>query len=240
MSEKRRLQHQHTNSAWFKGVIAASPIVLGYLPVGFAFGVLAQKAGISPFNTILMSLLVYAGSSQLIAVGLFASNLAPFTIIITTFIVNLRHFLFSAAIFPHLSAWRKRELAGFAFELTDETFALHATRFDLGGVEKSEAFAINLTAQIAWILGSGLGALAGFLVAEVEPFGLDYVLPAMFIALLVMQIKNRTQVVAAIIAGASSVGFLLLGFRQWHVILAAIIGAACGAWVEGWKNNTSH
>ena len=221
------------------GMTAALPIVLGYLPIGFAYGVLAQKAGLSALTTVLMSLVVFAGSAQLIAVGLISAGLSPVAIIMTTFVVNLRHMLFSAAIYPHLARWRKRELAAFAFELTDETFALHATRFDLGGAQKGEAFAINLTAHIAWIIGGGLGALAGRMVTDIERFGLDYALPAMFMALLVMQTRKPAHVWAAVLGGVLSVGLLLMGLDQWHVILATIVGAAFGAWIEGWKKTPS-
>jgi len=235
MVGREKHQDKHTDLAWLRGMTAAVPIVLGYLPVGFAFGVLAQKAGLNTFHTLLMSVVVFAGSAQLIAVGLFAVNFAPVSIILTTFIVNLRHLLFSAAIFPHIADWRKGELAGFAYELTDETFALHATRFQMQAVEKGEAFAINLTSHLAWVIGSGLGAVAGHLVAEVEPFGLDYVLPAMFIALLVMQIKQSSQVWAAVMGGIASVGLSLLGLTQWHVIIGTVIGASFGAWMGLWK-----
>ena len=235
MTENRRLQDKRNTHPWLRGVLAALPIMLGYLPVGFAYGVLAQKAGLSTLNTLLMSIIVFAGSAQLIAVGLVANGIAPLTIILTTFIVNLRHLLFSAAIFPHLTNWRKRDLAVFAYELTDETFALHSTRFELDQVEKSEAFAINIVSHITWILGSWLGVVAGQLVVEIEPLVLDYVLPAMFIGLLVMQIKSRTQVWVALLAGVASVAFLLLGFSQLHVIFATIIGATFGAWIDGWK-----
>jgi len=234
MAENRRLQDKRNTHPWLRGVLAALPIMLGYLPVGFAYGVLAQKAGLSTLNTLLMSIIVFAGSAQLIAVGLVANGIAPLTIILTTFIVNLRHLLFSAAIFPHLTNWRKKDLAVFAYELTDETFALHSTRFELDQVEKSEAFAINIVSHITWILGSWLGVVAGQLVVDVEPLALDYVLPAMFIGLLVMQIKSRTQVWVALLAGVASVAFHLLGFNQLHVILATIIGATFGAWIDGW------
>ena len=80
----------------------ALPIILGYVPVGFAYGVLAQKSGLSGLNTLLMSALVYAGSAQLIAVGLFAAAVNPLAIVATTFIVNLRHLLMSAALAPYL------------------------------------------------------------------------------------------------------------------------------------------
>jgi 4-azaleucine resistance transporter AzlC len=237
MVENRRLQDKRKKHPWLHGVLAALPIMLGYLPVGFAYGVLAHKAGLSTFNTLLMSMIVFAGSAQLIAVGLVANGIAPLTIILTTFIVNLRHLLMSAAIFPHVSRWRKRELAGFAYELTDETFAMHSTRFELEPANKAEAFAINIVSHITWVLGGWLGIVAGQLVVDVEPLALDYVLPAMFIALLVMQIKSRTQVWVALLAGVASVVFLLFGLSQLHVIIATIIGATFGAWIDGWKRN---
>jgi len=235
MTDKRNCPVEQRSASWLRGMIAAVPIVLGYLPVGFAYGVLGQGAGLSTVNIILMSLVVFAGSAQLVAVGLISASLSPLSIILTTFIVNLRHLLFSAAIFPHIAHWRKRDLAVFAYELTDETFALHSTRFELQDVEKGEVLAINITAHLAWILGSWLGVVAGKRVLDIEPLALDYVLPAMFIALLVMQIKTHTQVWAAFLAGITSVVLLLGGFNQLHVIIATIIGASFGAWIEGWK-----
>lgn len=236
MTEQKLNHDKQRKNPWLRGFLAAMPILLGYLPVGFAFGVLAQKAGLSTFSAVLMSTVVFAGSAQLIAVGLFSANITPIAIILTTFIVNLRHLLFSAAIFPHLGNWRRGELAGFAYELTDETFALHSARFSKDDVEKAEVIAINLTAHLAWISGSWLGAVAGKLVVEIEPLALDFVLPAMFIALLVMQIKRRSQVSTAVIAGITSAAFLLLGFSQLHVIIGTLIGATFGAWIERWMS----
>jgi 4-azaleucine resistance transporter AzlC len=208
------------------------PIVLGYIPIGFAYGVLAQQAGLSTANTLLMSLLVYAGSSQLIAVGLFSAAIPGWTIILTTFIVNLRHMLFSAALSPYLKDWKKVELALFAYELTDESFALHSAAFAEGAPVKAEAFAINMTAQVSWIAGSALGAFAGQLVSDVKPLALDYTLPAMFIALLVMQLKSKTEIVVAICTGVICVACILLGLNQWSVILATTIGASLGVGLE--------
>jgi 4-azaleucine resistance transporter AzlC len=224
---------------WVNGVVQALPIVLGYVPVGFAFGVLAQKAGLSLAMTLLMSVIVFAGSAQLIAVGLFSAGMDPLSIILTTFVVNLRHMLFSAALAPHLESWRKLELAGFAAELTDETFALHVTRMAEADPPKAETIAVNLTSQVSWILGTWLGIVGGQLIADIEPYALDYALPAMFIALLVMQIKNRRQVFVAVLAGGLSVGFYLSGFDQWYVILATVIAATAGVVVEQWTKKQS-
>ncbi|MCB2202840.1 AzlC family ABC transporter permease [bacterium] len=232
-SVKRRQPH-------LQGLLRAVPIALGYIPVGFAYGVLAQKAGLSAFNSILMSIIVYAGSGQLIAVGLIGAGISPISIIVTTFIVNLRHMLMSAALSPHLQDWHKPELAGFAYELTDETFAVHSVRLEEEDVPKTETFATNVSAQVSWIAGTVLGVYGGRLIAEIEPFALDYALPAMFIALLVMQIKNNIQVGVAVLAGLASLGLYKLGLDQWYVILATILGATAGVLLEKWTIKPSY
>lgn len=226
-------------ATWPAGVTRALPIVLGYIPIGFAFGVLAQKNGISVLNAVLMSLLVYAGSAQLIAVGLLGAGASPLSVILTTFIVNLRHLLLSAALAPFLTRWSKTRLAAFAFELTDEAFAAHAARFPQEEPDPAETFALNVTAQSAWVLGSGLGALAGQRIPTVEPLGLDYALPALFITLLVLQIKRRVQIGVALITGALAVVLLQAGLNQWATIVATLIGATLGVIGEQWTKTAS-
>lgn len=218
----------------FSGMRQALPVVLGYIPVGFAFGVLGAKVGASVFNVVLMSILVYAGSAQLIAAGLLAAGASPLTIVITTFIVNLRHLLMSAALSPHLRRFSKLQQAWFAFELTDETFALHTNRAQdpAGPAAKAEIFALNATAHCAWVFGSWLGVTASTLIADVRPVGLDYALPAMFIALLVGQMKNRLHLCIGLGAGVLSTVLLLSGVDQWNVIFATVAAAALGAFLE--------
>jgi 4-azaleucine resistance transporter AzlC len=239
MDVTSHVESRKRRRGWLTGVGQALPIVLGYMPIGIAFGILAQKAGVSLFNTLLMSLLVYAGSSQLIAVGLFAAGTLPVSVILTTFIVNLRHLLMSAALSPFLQRWRKVELAAFAYELTDETFAFHSARFAAEGPHQREAFAINLTAQAAWLLGGGLGFTLGQLIGDARLLALDYALPAMFIALLLLQIKDRFQVGVALFTGLLSVGLLLAGVNRWNVMLATLAGATLGVMVEKWTKRRS-
>lgn len=224
---------------WLRGVSRAVPIAMGYIPIGFAYGVLAQKAGLSTFNTLAMSIFVYAGSSQLIAVGLFAAEVAPLSIVLTTFVVNLRHMLMASALAPYLNRWRKPELAAFAYEITDETFAVHSLTFPQGAPDKAETLALNMAAQTSWVLGTTLGVVAGNLITDVKPWALDYALPAMFIALLVMQIRDRVQVIVALVTGVLAVGLLLAGMTQWHVIVATILGATLGMIFEQWTKPQS-
>lgn len=229
-----------TRPAWLTGVTQALPIVLGYVPVGLAYGVLATKAGIPALATVAMSVVVYAGSAQFIAVGLLAAGTTPLSIVATTFIVNLRHLLMSAALAPYLRRWSRLQMAAFAYELTDESFALHAAHFAASGAHAAQALATNVTAQLAWISGSALGILVGSAIGQVEPLGLDYALPAMFIALLVMQIKERVQAIVALLTGALAVGLLMAGLSRWHVIVATLVGATVGLGLETWITRRSH
>ena len=219
-------------SSVFRGVTRALPLVMGYVPIGFAYGVLAKQAGLSVFNAVAMSVLVYAGSSQLIGAGLFAVAAPALSIIATTFVVNLRHMLFSAALSPYLKGWRKSELAIFAYELTDETFAVHSVSLPQGVLSKAEVIAVNVTAQLSWLCGSWLGAVVGGLIKDVRPLALDYTLPAMFIALLVIQIKVRAEIIVAALTGLLAVVLTLMGVGRWSVIVATLIGATLGVLFE--------
>ena len=210
------------------------PIAMGYVPVGMAYGVLAGKAGLSAVNVLLMSVLVYAGSAQLVAVGLFASGAAMASIVATTFAVNLRHVLFAAAMSPLLRGWRKRELAAFAFELTDESFALHAARFGRGDRDKALTLTINVLAQASWVGGTALGLLVGDVMGDGRAFALDFALPGMFLALLAGQLAGPSQVAAAVAGASLSLGAAALGITGYGALAAGIAGAACGFGVELW------
>ena len=217
---------------------------MGYLPIGFAYGVLATNAGLSPRNVVLMSLITYAGASQFIAAGLFAAGASPASIVLTTFVTNLRHLLMTASLAPHLSGWRWPRLALFGYHVTDETFAVHAARLASEPVHPVEAFCINVAAQAAWVSGSWLGVLGGQILPDPRPWGLDYALPALFVALLVLQIRppdperaDRRHIRRLIlIAGASGLAAVLLslsGLAPWDVILATLLGATLGVFLDG-------
>lgn len=216
------------------GAKRALPIVLGYVPIGFAYGVLAGKSGLSEANTLLMSLIVFAGSAQFIAVGLFAGGTGPAAVILTTFVVNLRHMLMAASLAPHLSGWKKRYLAFFSFELTDETFALHSSATGQLSKNKLEILSLNITAQASWVVGTVLGIIASNLIGDIQPLGLDYALAAMFIGLLVGQCQSPVRIITAILSGGIATLLYLAGWHQFHIILATIAGATLGLGVELW------
>ena len=128
--------------------------------------------------------------------------------------------------------WKKIEIAGFCFELTDETFAVHSLRFREDDTSPRAAILINGICQAAWLAGSLLGALAFGAISDVKPFALDYALPAMFIALLLLQMQNRKHIFVALAGGLLSLGLWAFGVTQWNVILATVIAATLGAFLE--------
>lgn len=211
------------------GMRLALPIVLGYLPVGFAFGVLAVKAGMTPLTVVLMSFFVFAGSGQLIAVGLMASGSGGAGIVLTTFIVNLRHLLMSAALTPFLKHWPKPLQAWFAFQMTDETFATNLGRFYANRVNTSEALGLNATAHAGWVAGGLVGALFDSAIGDIRPLGLDFALPGMFIALLLPHLAVTRRVLAVCSGASLSLLFSLTGAGQWSVILATVCAAGIAA-----------
>ncbi len=147
-----------------EGLIAGSPICLGYIPLGLALGVVAQKAGLAPIHVGLMSLLVFAGSAQFIAISMLVSGADPLSIIVTTFVVNIRHLLLSASLAVHLKGVHRILLSLFAYGVTDESFAINISHFRLGGWGLHQAMIVNTIANFTWIASTVLGCWAGELI----------------------------------------------------------------------------
>ena len=208
------------------GLRYAMPIMLGYFPVGFAYGVLAVKAGLSPFWAGMMSFFVYAGSAQFIAVGMLVAGASVPAIVLVTFVVNLRHLLMSAALTPFVRTWGVPAQAWFAFELTDESFAMNLGRFSTRGAFKPETFGMNFFAHMTWVAAGVLGAAFSSTGINLEAFGLDFALAGMFVALLLPWLRMRRGLVAALVAGGLSLALEeAMGGQRLHVLVAAIAGA---------------
>lgn len=219
-----------SSTALRDGVKRALPIVLGYVPVAFAFGVLAVKNNIPPGLAIAMSVFLFAGSGQFVAVGLWGAGVGAASVVLTVFVVNLRHLLMSASLAPHLKPMTRFQKFLFGYELTDETFGVHSTAFQRGWtLVVPTLYACNVTAHASWIGGTVVGVFFGGLIADVKPLGLDYALTAMFLALLVPQCRSRLHVLVALVGATLSVGLSLAGAGQWNVVIATVLAAALGA-----------
>ncbi len=223
---------------YFDGVKDASPVILGFIAIGLAFGVVAKTAGITVSEVALMSLILYAGSAQFVTVGLIAAGMPASAIVVTIFLVNVRHLLYSAAISPHvrhLSVWKNALIGA---ELTDESFAVASSRLARGlPASAGWFFGVNNASHATWVVCTTLGAILGSSIADTRVLGFDFALAAMFAALLILQIANRpkvwTAVVTASVGGLVAVCGSLIFPASWAIVAATLVAATTGAVLEG-------
>jgi 4-azaleucine resistance transporter AzlC len=210
-----------------RGLSAAWPICLGYFPIGLSLGVLAQKGGLAPWQMAAMSILVFAGGSQFIAVAMIGIGASPLAIVSTTFMVNLRHLLMSSAMSVHFPGVSRRFLALFAYGLTDESFAVNMTHFNQGNWHRFSALTLNHAANTTWIVSTVAGVYLGQLVPP-GAAGVDFALTGMFICLLVFQLRGLVFTITALIAAASALLTYLWLPGNAYVIIASCLAATVG------------
>lgn len=216
------------------GVRKCIPVVLGYLSVGIAFGVIAKSSGLSAFETTFMSSSVFAGASQFIGVALLRDGVGFYPIVLSTLLVNSRHILMGASLSPYFRKFKTWSIALLSFGITDETFALNVTEFS-GNHDRNEFFVagVHLTAYIAWVISSLIGAYIGYMIADPQKFGLDFALPAMFICLLVLQLDTNLEFIVALISALLTISIYLLYPTSWSIMLASIGAATAGVCLKG-------
>ncbi|MEN8613843.1 AzlC family ABC transporter permease [Dehalogenimonas sp. THU2] len=213
-----------------EGIKAALPVVLGYLPVGMAYGVLARAAGLSIIETGAMSLIVFAGASQFIAVGLLGAGAAIVPVILTTFVVNSRHMLMSSAIAPYFKGQPLRNLIPISAQLTDESFAIAMADTSRITGRPRYVIALQMTAYSAWVGGPIAGALFGTLVDSAS-YGIPFAMTALFICLLVPQLRTRAHLVVGAVAGVLALSFIEILPNNLYIIVATAGAALTGLWL---------
>lgn len=221
------------------GIRDMLPLLAGVAPFGFLFGLLGRATDLGPWGTQAMSALVFAGSAQFIAIGLLNAGTPAIIIVLTTFIINLRHFLYGASLAPHLRRIPMRWKRWLAFLLTDEAFALLITRLPrINGptARRSYYLGSTLAMYLCWQLSTALGIFLGGSVPDPTRFGLDFVPPVAFIGLLAAHDWDRASIVTAAVAG---VVVLFAGPLPWRlaILLAALAGAAVGVAWEGFTDS---
>jgi len=217
---------------FLEGIKSAFPIVMGYIPIGITYGLLATRAGLTVTETILMSLMVFAGSSQFLAVNMIEMNFDFFSIVVTTFLVNLRHLLFSVSLALKLKNSPNFIIPIASFLITDESFAMSINSIEKHKCKYCYFLGLGLTGYISWFLSSLFGATVGFWFYHFDVSFLDFVLPSMFIALLVLQIKTRRDVLISIVSGLFSILISCFFAGNWNVIIATLLAATMGVIIE--------
>ncbi len=227
---------------FFAGVRAMTPLVIGGIPFGIIFGALAVARGLSPWAALAMSLFVFAGSSQFIAVGLLWQASVP-VIILTTFVVNLRHALYAASLAPYVRRLPQRWLLPLAAMLTDESFLVTIRRYERTDNSPNKHWyylGSNLAMYIPWQISTLVGIVFGAIFSDPTRLGLDFAMSATFIGMLVPTIKGRPVLLAVVVAGVTAVVANELP-NQIGLFLAAVLGVVAGVLGERvWPSATPH
>ncbi|MGN1315711.1 MAG: AzlC family ABC transporter permease [Acutalibacteraceae bacterium] len=197
------------------------PVMAGYISLGIAFGLLLQSMGYGPLWALLMSLFIYAGSAQFLAVELLAAGATLTQVALLTFLLNFRH------LFYGLSMIEKYRGTGFKklyliFGLTDETYALLTGYKTPEGLNDGKYYlSVTLMNHIYWVTGSVLGAVAGSII-PFDTTGIDFAMTALFAVLVVEQWKTNKNHIPAILGFAITLGALLI-FGADNFLIPALI-----------------
>ncbi|MGM7700229.1 AzlC family ABC transporter permease [Pseudalkalibacillus sp. Hm43] len=220
------LAQRLTTSLFKQGFQKGSSIAIGYMPVAFTFGLLAKSSGLNLFETVSMSVFVFAGAAQYISLTLFAAGIGGFEIILTTFIVNIRHLLMSASIGEKSANEPKWKKALYSFFITDETFTLAS--LEKGKVQSAFMIGLGLVVWTSWVSFSAIGYLIGAGLPSILQDSMGIALYALFIGLLVPSARKSMKVVllAAIAALLNSIlTFTTEMSTGWTIILSTSVAA---------------
>lgn len=230
IESKRQSKSQHLLMIQ-RGITAGTPIMLGYLPVAITYGVLAKQSGMSLTELTLMSVMVYAGASQFMGVNMIAVGAGVVEIIMATFVLNFRHFVMSLSFMNRLRGVGLNTRVALSLGLTDESFALSSIHTKESDEENGALFyvALFLTAYFSWVFGSFLGGLFGEVIPEKLSQSMGVALYAMFIGLLVPNVKKELRVgliaIIAMLINVICTQFMSVG---WSIVIATVLGGSSG------------
>ena len=199
------------------------PVLISVFVVGVPFGIVARQAGLSPVEIVGMSLFVFAGASQFVMVQLLTDGAAVPLIVATVFLVNLRHALMSASVRPYLGKLSLPHRLGAAYFLTDEAFAMATGWTRRGRREVSYYLTFAVSLFLLWNLATIIGLTLGPVITEPRRYGIDLAITATFLAIVVLGVRHRTDIVVAVTAALVSAAFALAGASVVAVVAAGLL-----------------
>ncbi|MFJ7970479.1 AzlC family ABC transporter permease [Psychrobacillus sp. NPDC096389] len=202
------------NNSFISGLKAGLSIAIGYFPVALTFGLLAKTSGLSIWEATAMSIFVYAGASQYMSLTLISKGVDPILIVLNTFVLNIRHFLMTAALNEKMQS-EKRWIKGiYAFGITDESFSVLATRKE-EKIRTSFAFGVAIIAYSSWVVFTAVGHVIGANLPQFLQAAMSIALYAMFVGLLVPSMRGSRKVVMLALIAA-----VINGFFYWSGVLS--------------------
>lgn len=226
------LQSPDLPSTFRGGLLTSLPIALGYFPIAFAFGVAASGAGLRAVEAVALSLIIYAGASQFLALALITSGAPLLVSAFTLVAMNLRHVLYGPALLKSAGTDARTGHAwAWGWGLTDEVFGAALGEMARGRrFSEPFMFGLGIGAYAAWVSGTALGAFAGAGALDDWPAvqaGLSFMLPALFLSLL-LSILTRPQVPVIAVAGLATVAGTLALSPTSGILAGMLAGAVAG------------
>ncbi|NDV85530.1 branched-chain amino acid ABC transporter permease [Aurantimonas aggregata] len=205
------------------------PVMLAVMPFGMVYGAVAVAEGLTLWQAMGFSIAVYAGASQLAALQMIGVAAPIWSVLLTVVALNFRHVLYSASVGRHLTRFSPLEKAAAFFLLTDPMFGAAEARVLQRPLTKTFYFAYGILLYLVWIGSTLIGAVFGSMIGDSEKYGLDFVLPVYFLALL-MTFRGRSAfyLVALSSAAVSLIVFATLG-PPWHVTIGGLAGVLVAA-----------
>ena len=210
------------------------PIIIGVTPFAIAYAVLGSAVSLQPLEIIAMSMIVFAGASQMVAVTMMQDPAVPMLLLVVTVaLVNLRHLLMGVSMAPHLRHTSRPVQAAVAFFMIDESYALSMNRMQRFGFDIRYYFTCGAVFYIGWNALTAMGVYFGSLISDPFALPLDFVMPATFLVLVMPFLSQWPNILAALTAAVAAVLGALYLPGYWYIVIAAVLAAAVGAAVEG-------
>ena len=212
----------------------AIPMMIQVSFSALSFGILASQAGLTWLESFLMSALVYAGSSQFTAVGMMSLGAIAYgPILLTTLLVNLRHILYGTSLSPYMKPLSLSRQAILAFGLSDVAYALSINQFMTKEKPSySYQFGSTVAIYVAWIVATGIGAALGGLIKNPAVWGIDFIMPACFITLVIPMLKGWRELSVCLLAGVLSIIFMQILPDKWYIIVATLVATIIGGGID--------
>ena len=219
-----------SSSQFLAGARRSIPILISTAPFGLLYGAIAVDQGLTVWQACLMSLTIYAGASQLVGIDLFRNHAAPWIVILSIFIVNVRHVLYSAAVGRRIGHFPLAQQIVAFFFLIDPQFVETERQAEREGhVSFSWYMGLALPVYVMWNVESVLGAVFGKLIPHPEAAGIDFLLPLYFFGT-VMSFRRRPLWLPVVaVSGVTCVIALKTLGSPWHVSAGALAGVIFAA-----------
>ena len=236
------MDKQTSKRSFALGVKAGIPVILGFVPVGIAFALMARNAGFTVAETCSMSIFVFAGASQMMSTGMVAGGASLFAIVLATFILNLRHLIMSTCVMNHMQDGNLAARLVAAFGVTDESFSVFTMEKKNNNIRFF--FGLMISTYLSWVAGSFIGAIASDFLPEIVTLSLGVSLYAMFIGLLFPSLRGNGRLALLVLMTAVTNTVLNRFIASgWALIISTLLCAFIGCFfmdTDGRKEEDLH